>query len=101
MPTPVLVHLTILEQIGMTCMNIYFTEYNFSDYYGITNIEVAWEYLKQVLLNANFSYVPKTFFPDILDPSGSLLIAIMNLTKCIIWGASSRKNQQYSYILNF
>ena len=34
-------------------MNIaIFTEYNLSDYCGITNIEVAWEYLKQVLLNS-------------------------------------------------
>ena len=43
-------------------INIYVTEYNFSDCYGITNIEVAWEYLKQVLLNAIFQYFPKTSF---------------------------------------
>ena len=43
-------------------MNIHFTECNFTDYYGITNIEVAREYLKQVFLNAIFNSVPKTLF---------------------------------------
>ena len=35
-------------------MNIYFTEYNLSDYYGITNIEVAWEYPKASLTQSYF-----------------------------------------------
>ena len=38
-------------------MNIYFTVYNFSDHYSIIKVEVTWEYLKQVLLNAIFQYV--------------------------------------------
>ena len=58
-------------------MNIaIFTEYNLSDYCGITNIEVAWEYLKQVLLNSIYFQLcsqnllhrhtrPKWFTPDI------------------------------------
>ena len=65
-------------------MDIYFTEYNFSDYYGITNIEVAWEYLKQVLLNAILTMFPKPPFTDTLNPSSSLLISSINLTKCIV-----------------